>query len=97
ASRVQRAGAARERGPPTHSPRGRTRRGSNAAPGLTGRSDGRESYLRRDTVMAVNVGDTAPDFELPSHHGKGKKVRLSDFRGKRNVLIAFYPLAWTPV
>ena len=47
--------------------------------------------------MAVNVGDTAPDFELPSHHGKGKKVRLSDFRGKRNVLIAFYTLAWTPV
>jgi peroxiredoxin len=28
---------------------------------------------------------------------KGKKVKLSDFRGKKNVVIAFYPLAWTPV
>ena len=43
------------------------------------------------------VGDVAPDFELPSHLEKGKKVRLSDFRGKNNVVIAFYPLAWTPV
>jgi len=39
----------------------------------------------------------APDFELPSHLAQGKKVKLSDFRGKSNVVIAFYPLAWTPV
>jgi len=45
--------------------------------------------------MAVEVGDTAPDFELSSH--RGNKVKLSDFRGKKNVFIAFYPLAWTPV
>jgi peroxiredoxin len=45
----------------------------------------------------LNVGDEAPDFELPSHLDKGKKVRLSDFRGKQNVVIAFYPLDWTPV
>ncbi|MEA2172629.1 MAG: hypothetical protein QOD00_221 [Blastocatellia bacterium] len=43
------------------------------------------------------VGDMAPDFELPSNLEKGKKVRLSDFRGKQNVVLAFYPLAWTPV
>jgi peroxiredoxin len=43
------------------------------------------------------VGEVAPDFELPSNLEKGKKVRLSDFRGKKNVVIAFYPLAWTPV
>jgi peroxiredoxin len=43
------------------------------------------------------VGDVAPDFELPSHLVKGKKVKLSDFRGQNNVVIAFYPLAWTPV
>jgi peroxiredoxin len=43
------------------------------------------------------VGDTAPDFELPSHLEKGKKVKLSDFRGQNNVVLAFYPLAWTPV
>ena len=45
--------------------------------------------------MAVEVGDMAPDFELQSH--KGNQVRLSDFLGKKNVFIAFYPLAWTPV
>jgi peroxiredoxin len=43
------------------------------------------------------VGDMAPDFELKSHLEKDKKVRLSDFRGKQNVVLAFYPLAWTPV
>ena len=47
--------------------------------------------------MAVEVGDMAPDFELPSHLEKGKKVKLSDFKGNKNVFIAFYPLAWTPV
>lgn len=44
----------------------------------------------------LNVGDMAPDFELPSHLGEDKKVKLSDLRGK-NVVIAFYPLDWTPV
>src|SRR6185503_12853770 len=39
------------------------------------------------------VGDIAPDFELKSHLEKDKKVKLSDFRGQKNVVIAFYPLA----
>jgi peroxiredoxin len=39
----------------------------------------------------------APDFELKSHLEKDKKVRLSDFQGTQNVVLAFYPLAWTPV
>lgn len=43
------------------------------------------------------VGDMAPDFELNSHLEKGRKVKLSDFRGSKNVVLAFYPLAWTPV
>jgi peroxiredoxin len=43
------------------------------------------------------VGDMAPDFELKSNLAPDKKVRLSDFRGQSNVVIAFYPLAWTPV
>jgi mycoredoxin-dependent peroxiredoxin len=42
------------------------------------------------------VGEMAPDFELKSHMDKNKKVKLSDFRGKNNVVLAFYPLAWTP-
>ena len=39
------------------------------------------------------VGDTAPDFTAPST--SGKDVTLSSFRGKRNVLLAFFPLAFT--
>ena len=45
--------------------------------------------------MSVQVGTTAPDFELASH--RGDKVRLSSFRGRRNVVVAFHPLAFTPV
>jgi len=39
------------------------------------------------------VGDAAPDFTAPST--SGKDVSLSSFRGKRNVLLAFFPLAFT--
>ena len=45
--------------------------------------------------MPLQTGEEAPDFELDSH--LGHKVRLSSFRGVRNVVIAFHPLAWTPV
>lgn len=45
--------------------------------------------------MALKVGDEAPDFELRSH--RGGTVTLSDFRGKRQVVVAFHPLAFTPV
>jgi len=41
----------------------------------------------------LKVGDTAPDFELPST--QGKKIKLSDFRGKKNVVLAFFPAAFT--
>ncbi len=44
--------------------------------------------------MPLQIGQLAPDFELSSH--LGKSVCLSDLRG-RNVIIAFYPLAWTPI
>jgi hypothetical protein len=54
-------------------------------------------FQRRDNSKMPEVGDMAPDFELPSNLEKGKKVKLSDFRGKNNVVLAFYPLAWTPV
>ncbi|MCY4662753.1 MAG: redoxin domain-containing protein [Acidobacteria bacterium] len=45
--------------------------------------------------MPLTIGDAAPDFELDSH--LGRKVRLSSFRGRKHVVIAFHPLAWTPV
>lgn len=41
----------------------------------------------------LKVGDTAPDFTLTDT--EGKKVKLSDFRGKKNVVLAFYVLAFT--
>lgn len=45
--------------------------------------------------MALTVGQTAPDFELATH--LGGRVQLSRFLGHKNVIIAFHPLAWTPV
>jgi peroxiredoxin len=43
----------------------------------------------------LTAGEEAPDFELRSH--KGGTVKLSDFRGKKNIVLAFHPLAFTPV
>ena len=45
--------------------------------------------------MSLKIGEEAPDFELDSH--LGHQVRLSSFRGVKNVVVAFHPLAWTPV
>ncbi len=45
--------------------------------------------------MIPKVGQIAPDLCLKSH--LGTLVRLSDFYGKRNVVLAFFPLAWTPI
>ena len=42
----------------------------------------------------LQVGDQAPEFEL--YDSTGRLIALSDFRGK-NVVLAFYPAAWTPV
>lgn len=47
-------------------------------------------------TQTLKVGDPAPDFELPGHRN-GEKFKLSDSRGKKNVVIVFYPLDWTPV
>jgi peroxiredoxin len=41
----------------------------------------------------LKEGDMAPDFTLPST--AGGKVTLSDFRGKANVVLAFFPAAFT--
>lgn len=41
----------------------------------------------------LKVGDSAPDFELTDT--AGKQVKLSDFKGKKNVVLAFYVLAFT--
>jgi cytochrome oxidase Cu insertion factor (SCO1/SenC/PrrC family) len=42
------------------------------------------------------VGDVAPDFALKYSDGKDmKEVKLSDYRGKKNVVLAFYVFAFT--
>lgn len=43
----------------------------------------------------VGPGSRAPDFALRDQHGQ--PVRLSEFRGRRNVLLIFYPFAFTGV
>lgn len=48
-----------------------------------------------DSIMRVRPGQKAPDFTLPST--TGADVRLSDFRGKKNVVLSFVPAAFTPV
>jgi peroxiredoxin (alkyl hydroperoxide reductase subunit C) len=48
-----------------------------------------------DSSLKVKVGDEAPDFDLPSI--TGGRVTLSEFRGKKNVVLSFIPAAWTPV
>jgi peroxiredoxin len=57
------------------------------------------SFGRTSTAaktQTLKVGDKAPDFELPGHRN-GETFRLSDLRGKKNAVIVFYPLDWTPV
>lgn len=45
----------------------------------------------------LEVGTQAPDFDLAAVTGDRRhRVRLSDYRGKKNVVLAFYPLDWTP-
>jgi len=44
----------------------------------------------------LKVGDMAPDFKLQYFNGKGlKDVSLSQYRGKQNVVLAFYIFAFT--
>lgn len=42
---------------------------------------------------SIKVGDVAPDFKLTDQNGKD--VKLSDYRGKKNVALAFYVFAFT--
>ncbi len=48
-----------------------------------------------DSKPKLKVGDKAPNFTLPSI--SGEKVSLSQYCGKKNVVISFVPAAWTPV
>ncbi len=49
----------------------------------------------RSETKTLKVGDTAPDFSLKT--ARGEDWHLSDFRGKRNVILAFVPFAFSGV
>ncbi|NUM55212.1 MAG: peroxiredoxin [Candidatus Hydrogenedentes bacterium] len=50
-----------------------------------------------DAAAKLKVGDTAPDFDIPEQKAvEGAPKKLSDLKGKKNALIAFYPKADTP-
>ena len=49
--------------------------------------------LQTPPKTTLKVGDMAPDFTLPST--AGGQVKLSDFRGKKPVVLAFFPAAFT--
>jgi mycoredoxin-dependent peroxiredoxin len=51
--------------------------------------------LARRICMSITVGTVAPDFTLKDQ--SQKEVKLSDFAGKKNVVLMFYPLDWSPV
>ena len=46
--------------------------------------------------MTIGTGEQAPEFDLEEAYGK-PRLRLADFRGKRNVLLVFHPFAFTAV
>ena len=48
-----------------------------------------------DSELKVKSGEMAPDFTLPAV--SGEKITLSQYRGKKNVVLSFVPAAWTPV
>ena len=49
----------------------------------------------RDSELKVKAGQPAPDFSLPAV--SGKNISLSQYRGKKNVVLSFVPAAFTPV
>ena len=54
------------------------------------------AQAKKEGSSMPKVGDTAPDFALKYSDGKDlKEVKLSDYRGKKNVVVAFYVFAFT--
>jgi hypothetical protein len=55
-----------------------------------------KSQKKEPAPMKLKVGDTAPDFTLLAFDGKDlKKISLQDYRGKKNVALAFFVFAFT--
>jgi peroxiredoxin len=49
----------------------------------------------KEHTMSLTAGHTAPDFTLKDQNQN--EVKLSDFAGKKKVVLVFYPLDWSPV
>ncbi len=46
--------------------------------------------------LTLKEGDMAPDFTISARmNTSGKEIKLSDFRGSKNVILAFFPAAFT--
>jgi hypothetical protein len=46
--------------------------------------------------LTLKEGDMAPDFTISKNmNTSGKEIKLSDYRGKKNVILAFFPAAFT--
>ena len=55
-----------------------------------------QAQTNKEGSSMPKVGDTAPDFTLKYFDGSNlKDVKLSDYRGKKNVVVAFYVFAFT--
>ena len=80
--------AARRPGPRPH--RSPPRTGSRVEPTMF------RPATERRARMAIATGERAPDFDLEEAYDK-PRLRLEDFRGKRNVLLVFHPFAFTSV
>jgi len=56
----------------------------------------KSASTKNDSLAMPKVGDMAPDFTLKYFDGADRKdVKLSDYRGKKNVVLAFFVFAFT--
>jgi mycoredoxin-dependent peroxiredoxin len=53
------------------------------------------NFSEESNMSALAIGEVAPDFELSATGNR--KIKLSNYRGKKNVVLAFYPFAFSPV
>ncbi len=68
--------------------------GPTAGTNMLAQADKKEEKKEAPPAPALKVGDEAPDFTLPDQTFKNK-VSLHDFKGKKNVALAFYIFAFT--
>jgi cytochrome oxidase Cu insertion factor (SCO1/SenC/PrrC family) len=68
--------------------------GPTSGTSLLAQSEKKEEKKEAPPAPALKVGDVAPDFTLPDQTYKNK-VSLHDFKGKKNVALAFYIFAFT--